>query len=518
TAQSIAEIEDTDDLVKWSFQYNHHVNTAQALKSKLDTPARLRLETRESRWPHREQSVTLLSDPPMGYRLVFAQDERVGLVVDTGFFFQDRWRSLFLQPRDIHLGSRKGGTVDDADPGDIEGAPFFELAGIQLQAPRINLAKKDDDLEFQLFDLDQLQVRPQWYTGGGVFAPKRVASGSWAPKQLETLVALENNLATKIYDTPASKRARGNSLPWRGKYFGAAMFEHPYAERFVGQVRAHGVAGLLAPTEEQDPGGLARQQLDRGVFSAQRYNPNKIGKPWPRANIDFSPGGAYSLYNWELFFHAPLLLAKRLTARQRFEEADDWLRKIFDPTASDGEAPARFWQIRPFFENAQPPDIHALLLLLHYEGTDAEMLAAREAFEQQIWRWRRTPFDPHLIAGLRDGTYQRAVIMAYLDNLIAWGDSLFSRDSIESIEEATQLYILAQNILGPRPVMIDPHGEVAPQNFEELAAGGLDGFGNAVVELENYFGSPAQTDSTEHTEGFNTAWMLHTWYFCVPPN
>lgn len=38
--------------------------------------------------------------------------------------------------------------------------------------------------------------------------------------------------------------------------------------------------------------------------------------------------------------------------------------------------------------------------------------------------------------------------MKYLDNLIAWGDHLFQQDTMESINEATQLYVLAANILG----------------------------------------------------------------------
>src|SRR5690606_20076101 len=105
------------------------------------------------------------------------------------------------------------------------------------------------------------------------------------------------------------------------------------------------------------------------------------------------------IYNWELFFHAPVLLAKRLTNNHRFEEADWWLRKVFDPTASDGDAPARYWRIKPFFESTQAPPIDKLLLLLQYQGTDSEIREAREAFEDQIWRWRRNPFDPHMIAG-----------------------------------------------------------------------------------------------------------------------
>lgn len=47
-------------------------------------------------------------------------------------------------------------------------------------------------------------------------------------------------------------------------------------------------------------------------------------------------------------------------------------------------------------------------------------------------------------------------VMAYLDNLIAWGDSLFQQYTIETINEATQIYIMAANILGPKPQAVRP--------------------------------------------------------------
>ena len=37
-------------------------------------------------------------------------------------------------------------------------------------------------------------------------------------------------------------------------------------------------------------------------------------------DFDFSYGGAYAIYNWELFFHAPFLIAKRLSQNRRFED------------------------------------------------------------------------------------------------------------------------------------------------------------------------------------------------------
>ena len=61
------------------------------------------------------------------------------------------------------------------------------------------------------------------------------------------------------------------------------------------------------------------------------------------------------------------------------------------------------------------------------------------------------PFQPHAVARTRHLAYQYCVVMKYLDNLIAWGDHLFQQDTVESINEATQLYVLAANLLGARP-------------------------------------------------------------------
>ena len=41
--------------------------------------------------------------------------------------------------------------------------------------------------------------------------------------------------------------------------------------------------------------------------------------------------------------------------------------------------------------------------------------------------------------------------MKYLDNLTSWADFLFRQDRPEAIDEAVQLYLLASEILGPRP-------------------------------------------------------------------
>ena len=59
--------------------------------------------------------------------------------------------------------------------------------------------------------------------------------------------------------------------------------------------------------------------------------------------------------------------------------------------------------------------------------------------------------------------------MAYLDNLIAWGDALFRQDTGETINEATQLYVLAANLLGPRPQEVPRKGWHATADLRDPA-------------------------------------------------
>lgn len=66
------------------------------------------------------------------------------------------------------------------------------------------------------------------------------------------------------------------------------------------------------------------------------------------------------------------------------------------------------------------------------------------------------PFDPYAIADLRIGAYEKSTVMQYIDNLINWGDNLFTQDTWESITEATMLYVYAYDLLGPKPVDLGP--------------------------------------------------------------
>ena len=79
------------------------------------------------------------------------------------------------------------------------------------------------------------------------------------------------------------------------------------------------------------------------------------------------------------------------------------------------------------------------------------LIAESATINAQITEWQANPFKPHVIARMRLVAYMKAIVMRYIDNLIAWGDQLFRQDTIETINEATQLYVLAGQILGKRP-------------------------------------------------------------------
>jgi hypothetical protein len=166
----------------------------------------------------------------------------------------------------------------------------------------------------------------------------------------------------------------------------------------------------------------------------------------------------------------------------------------------------------------QIDDLLALLSKANLSDTEAKLKNAILAGYEAI---KNKPFQPHAVARTRHIAYQYCVVMKYLDNLIAWGDSLFRQDTIESLNEATQRYVLAANILGARPQHIPAKGTVRPKTFAQLKAQGLDPMGNALVELEGKFpfnlGLP-QTQGTDPGAAGPLFGIGRTLYFCIPRN
>ena len=255
------------------------------------------------------------------------------------------------------------------------------------------------------------------------------------------------------------------------------------------------------------------------IFSNTSYNPDmdNVVQPVPVKNLDFSTSGPYAIYNWEIFFHAPLLIAIHLSQNQQYQDAQNWFHYIFNPTDNGlGPTPERFWKVAPF----QYTDVQMIQdILINLSQPQDEPLYQQTV--ASINAWMQNPFQPWAVAQYRPTAYMLKTVMAYLDNLIAWGDSLFQQYTIETINEATQIYILAANILGDTPQSVPVKGTVTPLTFNQLRASGLDAFGNTMVDMEvdMPFDLVAPSGSGASLNGSQILPSLgQTLYFCVPRN
>ena len=263
----------------------------------------------------------------------------------------------------------------------------------------------------------------------------------------------------------------------------------------------------------------AKPTLYADLLTATQYKPTAlVERPYPVKDLDFTTSGAYAVYNWELFYHVPLTLAVHLSRNQRYAEAQRWFHHLFDPTDdSDGPTPERFWKVRPF----QSTDVRKVeeLLVNLATGQDEDL---RAETVRSIEAWKDAPFRPHVIARYRQQAHMYKTVMAYLDNLIAWGDSLFRQDTGETVDEALMLYVLAANILGPRPLPVPRKGTVRPQTYANLKDD-LRQFGVVLRDVEadlpfDLLPLPAQGAGNEPDRLATIRSLGKALYFSVPPN
>jgi len=292
---------------------------------------------------------------------------------------------------------------------------------------------------------------------------------------------------------------------------------HPYVKELIQSLIQKGLKGLQdADTEKVNGDYKLFKEFFKDAYDPTDLVPDTEDSPHPVKDLDFTSSGAYSIYNWELFYHIPLTVAIHLSKNQRFEEAQNWLHYIFDPTDdSDESTPERFWKVKPF----QTTDIQLIEDILVNLSTGTDSVLQKDTVNS-IAKWKDNPFRPHVIARFRPTAYMFKAIMTYLDNLIAWGDFLFRQDSIETINEATQLYVLAVNILGTKPQAVPKKGSVRPQTYANLRED-LDEFGNVLKEIEveiPFDIMPHPKDGISNDKMVTLKSIGTSLYFCVPRN
>jgi hypothetical protein len=251
----------------------------------------------------------------------------------------------------------------------------------------------------------------------------------------------------------------------------------------VGEILFSGGLDTLLATTTQESLKESESPIEiLGHVDRSRFNQDKL---------DFT--GSMGIYYREIFFHAPFLIANHLNSQQKFEAAQRWYHYIFDPTSAEIIAPDpnlsdeenerrqkdRNWRYLEF-RNLGIPRLRDVL-------TDTSALAV----------YREDPFNPHAIARLRLSSYQKSVVMKYIDNLLDWGDNLFAQFTRESINEATLLYTLAADILGPRPAALgDCVTDPVRQTYEGIAPA-LSQSQEFLIELENLLIRPSTGVASE---------------------
>lgn len=245
---------------------------------------------------------------------------------------------------------------------------------------------------------------------------------------------------------------QGSARP--GSLYVAKRLGTTLGERMQRQLFTGGVDGLIATDSQQALG----ESPPRGHFEPI------VDDRIRRDAVDFR--GGMGTYFREVFFHIPFLIADHLNGQRQYAAAQRWYQYLFDPTSADviavppGTPPAeqdrrqrdRVWQYSEF------------------RGLDLPTLRQVLTDPAAIEVYKSDPFNPHAIARLRLSAYQKCIVMRYVDNLLDWGDDLFARFTTESVNEATGLYAMAADVLGPRPARLGSCGEgtVTPRTYEEI--------------------------------------------------
>ncbi|ETS29768.1 virulence plasmid 28 protein [Photorhabdus khanii NC19] len=140
-----------------------------------------------------------------------------------------------------------------------------------------------------------------------------------------------------------------------------------------------------------------------------------------REPMDFS--GANSLYFWELFYYVPMLIAQRLLHEQNFDEANRWLKYIWNPSGyiKHGQIQHYNWNVRPLLEDT---------------------------------RWNDDPLnsvDPDAVAQYDPMHYKVVTFMRTLDLLLDRGDYAYRQLERDTLNEAKMWYMQALHLLGDKP-------------------------------------------------------------------
>jgi len=459
------------------------------------------------------------------------------ITLNSPFFFSDAYRTYFVRPVDITI-------IDRVRSPEVH-KPYIPEIYIPFVIPDIG---QDDYMPVEGIIPCIAGRNPTYYMASRStnqpVTMSSTGSGNANTPESRTMIIRSGNTAAGV--TSARKfvsQNYGMELSHINEAFGGAKdlaywtpgngpglefhtFYHPFSSKYVTRLNQGGMPGLMgSDTEDPDPLDEDAIKSDEGDTFKDTYDPKFIQglvqKPsdfdtrtYYKENVCFDVYGANGLYNWELFFHAPLYIATRLSKNGKYEEAMKWFHYIFDPTTDempgDGESEiSRYWKVLPFKTTPVVRLEDWFMSLSPNNDPDTENTIISE--------WRDNPFDPHLVASNRPLAYMKHVVIKYVENLIAWGDSLFRQFTRESVNEALQIYVIANHVLGPYPEFVPKRGAIAAESYNSLQ-GKWDDFSNALVALENIFPYSSEVSVSSTSTGTSLLGIGSALYFCIPAN
>lgn len=274
----------------------------------------------------------------------------------------------------------------------------------------------------------------------------------------------DETIIRKIYDTLNSLVSSIN-LNYVGKYdFDVLLKDRKFAvirltngsiKKLKNRFNSGGIKNFLTleTQSEQIPNVLP---FDRLAPTENLKKPKALDG----VQVDFE--GLYREYNWELFYHIVISIAQGFEGSFSYDRAMDWYHYIFNPTKERPETESRYyWNFKPFVDT-----IYEKLI------TSLTNPAAVETYNNH-------PFNPHAIANLRAGAYEKYTVMEYIFNIIQWGDQYFTQNTWEALTSATMMYVLAADLLGPRPREIASRIPELKLTFKNIS----DAYDNEVPEF-----------------------------------
>ncbi|KAI9776499.1 MAG: putative Insecticidal toxin complex protein TccB2 [Geoglossum umbratile] len=280
-------------------------------------------------------------------------------------------------------------------------------------------------------------------------------------------------------------------------------FYHPFTHTMMSKLTsANGVDALYGVSNTIDYLSTLNADDSITAFGGSPGVANELKQP-------------YSLYNWEYALHAPMALADRLFKSQQFDDSLNVLHLIFNPLEPGHNIDrTKVWRFPPFKEVA------VQTLEEFFVG-----LADSKSANAAVHEWREKPFQPHVVARTRPLAYMKYVVMKYIEVLIAYGDYYFRLNTLETVPNAIQMYVLASHLYGPRGQKM-PRRDTKPQTYRSLIDQ-FDEFSNAMVNLEENF--PFSNQTPLPVGRFQSAQKTHhslvtvfgsaaTLYFAIPDN